>query len=290
MLTSDQHSRGVILDEVCPRESALIRSIQRIHWFFTWNNYPMNFVELLETSLQPLCKTYVFQQEVGDNGTPHIQGCLTLHKKMRWTQFGLPKSIHWEPTVKKSAAENYCSKEASKAGNTYWWPPLESTPLKLIDTLLPWQQTVCDLCKVLPDDRSVNWIYDPLTCQGKTQLTKYLVAKYNAIALGGCARDATFILANAVNNGRDLNKPTTIIFNFAKDSSSPNYSLIESIKDGMIINGKYESCALIFNSPHIWIFSNKLPNTNGLSKDRWRIWTIIDSQLTAYNVAHYTYI
>ena len=39
---------------------------------------------------------YAFQEETGEQGTPHLQGIISLKKKMRDTEFNLPSKIHWE--------------------------------------------------------------------------------------------------------------------------------------------------------------------------------------------------
>jgi len=58
-----------------------------------------------------------------------------------------------------------------------------------------------------------------------------------------------------------------------------NYSAIESIKDGLATSAKYESTQLVFNSPHVFIFSNDLPQVHKLTLDRWKIFTIVNNEL-----------
>ena len=56
---------------------------------------------------------------------------------------------------------------------------------------------------------------------------------------------------------------------------SENYKILESIKDGSAIAGKYNSKKLIFKKPNVLIvFSNNAPNMSKLSKDRWKIFKI----------------
>ena len=50
------------------------------------------------------------------------------------------------------------------------------------------------------------------------------------------------------------------------------YEILESIKDGFAVDGKYKSQKLHFKVPNVLIvFSNKEPDQNTLSKDRWTI-------------------
>jgi hypothetical protein len=54
-----------------------------------------------------------------------------------------------------------------------------------------------------------------------------------------------------------------------------NYKILENIKDGSAIAGKYQSCKVRFRKPNIVIvFSNYGPETDALSEDRWNIFKI----------------
>ena len=56
---------------------------------------------------------------------------------------------------------------------------------------------------------------------------------------------------------------------------SGNYTILESVKDGSAIAGKYNSKKLVFKKPNILIvFSNWAPNKSKLSLDRWQIFKI----------------
>ena len=55
------------------------RPSQSQYWCFTYNNYKVEHMELLETTFKKMDCAYIFQEEVGgddeDNpGTPHLQG------------------------------------------------------------------------------------------------------------------------------------------------------------------------------------------------------------------------
>ena len=50
-----------------------------------------------------------------------------------------------------------------------------------------------------------------------------------------------------------------------------NYTTLESIKDGIAVSSKYNSDLLHFKVPNtVVVFSNRIPNTKELSKDRWK--------------------
>lgn len=65
---------------------------QRINWCFTYNNYEKNEIYKITERLNEISKQYVFQEETGENGTPHLQGVISLKKRMRWSEFKLPLS------------------------------------------------------------------------------------------------------------------------------------------------------------------------------------------------------
>lgn len=253
-------------------------TVQYVHWFFTFNNYNEDSIKILEMRFRDLCKKYVFQEEKGLEGTNHLQGSIHLKKRMRWTEFNLPKEIHWEKTNNVNRADDYCQKVNSRNGKIYKWGfPVD---LKIIDNLRPWQESVKMSCLDSPDDRTINWVYDVNGCAGKTVFCKYMAATNDAIILtGGGVKDIACQIALLKKAGRDLNKLTTFIFNFGRSCENISYVSIEGVKDGLITSSKYESETLIFNCPHIWIFSNELPEFDKLSKDRWKLFTIVNDEL-----------
>ncbi len=79
-------------------------------WTFTLNNFTESEVDKMK-SLE--CNYIVFGKEIGENGTPHLQGCIRFSRTYRLS--GLKKNIsskaHWEPCRDFEAAVNYCMKE-----------------------------------------------------------------------------------------------------------------------------------------------------------------------------------
>ena len=78
-------------------------------WVFTLNN-PTNEEKVLFGSLE--CAHIVVGREVGENGTPHLQGYVNFRTAKRLT--GLKKisaRAHWEVCADTEAAINYCKKD-----------------------------------------------------------------------------------------------------------------------------------------------------------------------------------
>ena len=66
-----------------------------------------------------ICYMYVFQEEKGESGTPHLQGVISLHRRMRRTEFGLSKKIHFEKVKDLTQSYNYCSDIKKRHGDIF---------------------------------------------------------------------------------------------------------------------------------------------------------------------------
>lgn len=244
----------------------LKRGNQAIYWFFTWNNYEMEMVETLETLLRHECKWFIMQEEIGANGTPHIQGNLCLEQRKRLNQMKqFSHEIHWEITKSCVAANLYCSKYETRNGKQWIYGIELPRALKVIEPY-GWQLDIMEEIKREPDDRTIHWYWEPNGKVGKTSLFKYLIHKHNALVMQGNAKDVYYYLS------QNKTKANIIIMNIPRYQLEwVNYGMIENLKDGVIISGKYESCQFIINNPHIFIFANKPPESDMMSKDRWNV-------------------
>jgi len=230
-------------------------------WCFTLNNWcEEEFVYLATFCKENSNEEYVIGKEVGEMGTPHLQGFIKFTSKVRPLEKCANKRIHWEK-CKGSLSDNvkYCTKENNflKGKNIK-----VERPLKLITELYAWQQEIVDIISTEPDDRTIYWFYDSIGNCGKTQLTKYLCAKHGAMLVDGKKND---ILYGCCEMETDC-----YIFNFSRSVEDyVSYDSIEKLKDGLYYSSKYESKMIIRNSPHILIFANFLPDMAKLSMDRW---------------------
>lgn len=249
-------------------QSKKTRTNQLKKWFFTYNNYNL---ETLETNILPkieeISEKYAIQEETGENGTPHLQGCILLKKSMRWEEFKLPKEIHWEKCKDWDDSVRYCTKKETRTGKQ--WTKGIPKPLKVIENLFDWQKDILDTVNQEPDDRSIFWYYDKEGNKGKTQLAKYICSKKKALFVSGKASDIKCAVAKWLEEMGELE---VCIFGFPRSLEHfVSYEAIESIKDGIFFSGKYESGMCMFNSPHVLVFSNFAPDKTALSKDRWKI-------------------
>lgn len=81
-------------------------------WVFTINNPESNNIP---ESWKTLCKYCTWQLEKGEEGTPHLQGALSLLKPARLAAMKkLNPNAHWEVTRSESHALDYSHKEETR--------------------------------------------------------------------------------------------------------------------------------------------------------------------------------
>jgi len=267
-----------------------------IAWCFTLNNYTDEWIQKIQSSIELHCRVGFFNKEIGESGTPHLQGYIEFKTKSRPVNVFAIKEIHWAK-AKGNLDQNfkYCSKDANGELErmTFSYGQVVKKKLKVIEKLRPWQENVIeyiDLEFAHGNDRTINWIYDLDGCSGKTQFCKYIWTKYNQtmIITGGAYKYIACVLANCEEEQHfDLNDNTLIFFNIPRDADDQgmiSYKALESLKDGLITSTKYESRTKVFNSPCIWVFSNNLPELEKLTADRWKLWTIVAGHLAEYEM------
>jgi len=241
-----------------------------IHWCFTLNNWNEDNLAYLSAIVPQLCKSAIIGSEVGESGTPHLQGYVEFKKKARpMGFFSALKTIHWEK-CKGSKEDNikYCSKEG-KVVYTLNCDVVIKKPIKIITNLYAWQKDIENMILTDPDDRSVHWYYDKKGNIGKSAFIKYCVVKHKALfCSGGKMSD----IMNLVFN-QDMDTCNCVLFDIPRaNEGHVSYSALESIKNGMVCNTKYETGVKIFNAPHLVCFANFKPDDmTKLSADRWHI-------------------
>lgn len=242
-----------------------------IRWCFTLNNYTTKDISSIVLIIQQTCKFGIIGQETGEcelfkipAGTPHLQGYIEFTKKAR--PLGLFKrGIHWEKAKgNKQQNVTYCSKEDNVCF-TLGMPK----PIKVIEELYDWQKRVIQLYHEEPDDRKIHWFWESPGGRGKSCFIKYMYVKYKILfCQGGKHGD----IMNLVFN-QDMDACKCVVFDIPRANKGYiSYASLESIKNGMVCNTKYETGVKVFNSPHVFVFANFPPDDESLlSKDRWVI-------------------
>jgi len=240
---------------------------QRKQHFFTINNHTEEFLGGILDYFNKNSLKYRIQEETGENGTPHLQGCVMFAKDARSTVWDKESKGHYEKL--KGSWEDavaYCSKTETRSGRE--WSKGLPKPLKLITPSKWWQKEILELIKTEPDDRTVYWYWSQAGGVGKSQFAKYCVATQNCLFFEeGKKSDIMHLIFEAPEDRLEC-----MMVDVPRDNgNNVSYKAIESIKNGMIYSPKYEGGYKLFNSPHIFIFANQPPQEERLSSDRWVI-------------------
>lgn len=257
------------------------------------------------------CTKWVFQQESGEEtGYSHYQGRLRLKEKKRFnTVVGYFNDYwgkgwgHLSPTStgtfkKKQGAFNYVMKTFTRVAGP--WSNLSQKTDKekeeeFIKTLpddlqptpkwRPFQQTIINMISKKPDDRTINVVFSAKGHQGRSWMAKWLDSRKLAIKLPPL-RDAKEIvhvamaqLKEGIENGQ---KQFCFFVDLPKACNQHKlgelFTALEILKGGDAFETRYKWSKLMFNPPHIWLFTNIIPDPKYLSADRWKIWFVNTNQ------------
>lgn len=233
-------------------------------WCFTLNNYSdSDYNDILAICLDgSIVSKYIVGKEVGESGTPHLQGFVYFVKKHRPKEIFKNEKIHWEKS-KGSDDDNadYCSKDGNYRSNMK-----VRKPLKILkeDQLFSWQKDIVEIIKSEPDDRTIYWFWEPVGGIGKTTFCKYLAHVHGAVAIEGRKNDILYCAAEFESD--------IYIFDFERSCEDYiSYAAMEKVKNGFFMCSKYESKPIVRNCPHVICFANFEPDISQLSADRWKI-------------------
>nr|WAE42646.1 MAG: replication associated protein [Cressdnaviricota sp.] len=135
---------------------------------------------------------------------------------------------------------------------------------------MPWQEKALDLLNK-QNDRQILWVVDECGNTGKTYLATYLMVIHNAFYAQVSKKDDVFYA---------YDYQSIVVFDYTRaDREYANYSVIESMKNGVFFSPKYQSITKVNTGVKVIVFSNWQPNKEMLSKDRWQIMDLSD-----YNV------
>jgi hypothetical protein len=104
------------------------RNRRRI-WFWTLNNYTDEDIVSLSHNIWNNCpiNKYVFQEEIGGNGTKHLQGVTQFENQVSFSTLKeFNDRVHWEKDkMGLKACIKYCSKEDTRNGKLYTYGDVE---------------------------------------------------------------------------------------------------------------------------------------------------------------------
>ena len=168
------------------------------HWFFTLNNYTKEDIKDIKEINNSIVPKFVFQEEKGENGTPHLQGYIQFATKKRPKSIFKNKRIHWEKTRNVKKAIEYCQKEDTNNGERYY-RGIEPKYSIHIRNWRPWMSTVAKIVEKPPDERKIHWIWEPEGNRGKTIFSKWLyLNSERVVILSGKAHDMKSSIVNYI--------------------------------------------------------------------------------------------
>ena len=231
---------------------------------------------------------FVYQIEAGED-TNRLHYQIFAHKKDKDRPKHLAVVLHRSlpgvdvqacSTAGKEALENYCMKPERVAGP--WSDANRYTGNDLPSLLWPWQKFIVDEISQEPDSRTVNWVYDASGCSGKSTLAKYVCFhKIGRAYPWGRTQDLLYLLTRV--------PPSKVyLFDLSRTKqkevcSDDLYAALEQIKNGFVTSTKFTCSQSMFAPPHVWVFSNQLPDETRMSSDRWRVFTLRNRVLEPYH-------
>lgn len=239
------------------------------NWLLTWNNYTEDNLKWLEQYCIVNCKDYAYQEEIGENGTKHLQIFIEYINPRHFNGVKEDfKLCHIEQCKNKNACKLYCNKKATRNGISVKKEGPKD-PLKDLE-LREWQKDIVKLMDEEPNDRIIYWYFDPTGNKGKTTLAKSLCINFpnKVLYLSGKANDIKYGVAEFITK----NKLKMAIFDYTRSQEEYiSYEALEAIKNGIYFNTKYESKMVVYDVPHIVVLANFRPDLSKLSADRWVI-------------------
>lgn len=240
------------------------------HWCFTLNNYSKADIENIRSKCAK--DIYIFQEETGKEGTPHLQGYIAFNKKVRPKNIFSNDKIHWEVCRNIDASINYCQKGETRSGEVFTNMRVPRVD-KRLESFTPrdWQVDLWKMLMEEPDDRTIIWVHDEVGKGGKSLFAKWLCEKYNDIITVTMTKSADILTVV-----EDYYKTFIIDIPRCFDKKYTPYNAMEQIKNGFVTEGKLKKTArtVSFAPPHVVVLCNELPDMSKLSKDRWKIISI----------------
>lgn len=191
-----------------------------------------------------------------------------------------PMQGSWEQAV------SYCSKDDTRIGETYSsetkYSRKDIQSLDELETRFPWQQQI--ITELLdktedyfkdPDDRTIIWITDKQGCSGKSKLVKWFASNFNdvcKISFGSSSQIRSALISIGSKKCYFVDIPRTLGNDEDIDAV---ISALEDLKNGYLVSvfyGRYNS--LIFDPPHVVVFSNMDCPKTKMSRDRWKEYSI----------------
>lgn len=267
-------------------------------WAMTWNADDADNLPDVDTLIGFLNERrwrFVFQTEKVSRR--HYQGRIKVdERRCKTTLLGLMEAGGFDVTqltllpesnnsVKKDGLDFYVTKVTSRIDGPWmdatYQPPVQRVvykgeDLECMQNPTPWQAQLVAMTTNKPCERTVHWIFNASGNAGKSKLQKWLCWSEGAkrIPLGTATQIKTAVVGVGPRRIYVVNIPRVT---GNQESQRDLFSALEEVKDGWVSSNMYgKDQELFMVPPHLFIFSNDLPDLTLASADRWKIWYVAD--------------
>lgn len=241
----------------------------------------------LDEHLKKCARRWVYQEEAGESGKKHLQGRVSFKVGVRVGEVSgkLGITVHASPEHDTKGSDFYCMKNETRVSGPYTDKdekqeiPRQVTEIK---DLYRWQERIIVMAQEW-DTRTIHVIYDPDGNKGKSTLVTWMGVHNLAKQLPFC-NDFKDLLRMCYDIGPRRAYIVDMPRALNKDKLFQLYGAIEMIKGGYCYDDRYKFQDRYFDCPNIFIFTNRIPDTDLLSKDRWKLWQIKNLELVPFQL------
>lgn len=195
-----------------------------------------------------------------------IQGAISMSREFAGIQ------IDASSTAGIEALKNYSMKKDTRVRGP-WADGTRYLGEDLVPTLWSWQEDVKHMVEGPIHPREINCIINEEGNIGKSAFCKYMAYHHDIPVLGWGKTGDLLNLVSKMPNKR------AYFFDLARTkpkdwAGGDIYSAMEGVKNGHFVNTKYETKSVLMKQPHVWIFTNNMPDMTTMSSDRWKLWCI----------------
>lgn len=223
------------------------------------------------------CKKWVFQIERGEKtGFMHYQiRCSTKSKVRSMTKHLKPG--HWTPTSNENKDNDFYITKTETRVEGPWSDKdkdiyIPKQVREIENNLRPWQLAARDMTKIW-NTRSINIIYDKTGNIGKSVWSLYMEV-YGLATIIPYVNNYKDVMRMVCDMGVSPAYIIDIPRSIKKRNMREIFAAIETIKGGYAYDDRYSMRKIYFDSPCIWVFTNKLVKPSYLSEDRWSYFTV----------------
>jgi hypothetical protein len=267
---------------------------------------PTISTEVVRKAFDKFCSYYIFCHEKA--GKHHYQCFLQFPSRKRWTTvlklfqraLGCPLAMLSNKTARDDQALIFYCQDTEKPSHIAG--PWSAGDYKRTDGGRPKKVSKWDdeakliqehFSKVTPlgwqvglrdhltqpksiDDRKIYWYWSEAGETGKTTFCRWALCCVPGTTMcGGNIRDGLYMISELPE------PPNVVLFNLPRGVTSISYTLLEQLKDGFVLNTKYESGFKMMLPPKIIVFANQPPDESKLSADRWVVKRVMPVKVVA---------